>query len=260
MIYAAISNNKENHFYTELYGGSGPPSPHLTSFNKIDDLSDIRLGIYRNWIDDSDEIVRRYTYMAIDYLKSKGATVIEINIPHLHLAALSHGLTITSEFASTLDKKYYSSKHTLESTTRISLAIGNAVTALELQSIAKIRSWLHHFVNDLFKRENLSAIVTPSISVLPPFLSNAAKVFGESNTALSVKVMKYASLANFIGIPGHSVPIGFDDETNLPIGLQLLGDHWQEHILLRLANCFDKGGFAGKKKIKPQYFIDPLQG
>ncbi|WP_373501980.1 Asp-tRNA(Asn)/Glu-tRNA(Gln) amidotransferase subunit GatA [Desulfococcus sp.] len=45
--------------------------------------------------------------------------------------------------------------------------------------------------------------------------------------------------ANLAGIPGMSVPCGFSDE-GLPIGLQIMGNHFDEETLLRVAYAFEQ--------------------
>jgi len=46
------------------------------------------------------------------------------------------------------------------------------------------------------------------------------------------------------GIPAISVPCGKNSE-NLPIGLQLMGNHFEEALLLSVAHHFEKaGGFT----------------
>jgi aspartyl-tRNA(Asn)/glutamyl-tRNA(Gln) amidotransferase subunit A len=42
-------------------------------------------------------------------------------------------------------------------------------------------------------------------------------------------------------LPGISVPCGKNSE-GLPIGLQLMANHFQESLLLRVAHHFEKGG------------------
>src|SRR5438874_541908 len=46
---------------------------------------------------------------------------------------------------------------------------------------------------------------------------------------------------NLTGLPGISVPCGKNTE-GLPIGLQLIANHFQERLLLRVAHHFEKAG------------------
>jgi aspartyl-tRNA(Asn)/glutamyl-tRNA(Gln) amidotransferase subunit A len=46
----------------------------------------------------------------------------------------------------------------------------------------------------------------------------------------------YTLSANLAGLPGMSIPAGFSN--NLPVGLQLIGNHWSEETLLNVAHQF----------------------
>ena len=45
-------------------------------------------------------------------------------------------------------------------------------------------------------------------------------------------------LANLSGIPAISVPAGFRDD--LPIGIQIMGDEFQEEKILNVSELFEK--------------------
>jgi aspartyl-tRNA(Asn)/glutamyl-tRNA(Gln) amidotransferase subunit A len=49
----------------------------------------------------------------------------------------------------------------------------------------------------------------------------------------------YTIAANLAGVPGISIPCGFDKD-NLPIGLQILGPAFGEDRLLRIARMYEK--------------------
>jgi aspartyl-tRNA(Asn)/glutamyl-tRNA(Gln) amidotransferase subunit A len=52
---------------------------------------------------------------------------------------------------------------------------------------------------------------------------------------------------NLAGIPGISVPCGFT-KGNLPIGLQLLGRHFDEAAILRAAHAYEQATDWHKKR------------
>jgi aspartyl-tRNA(Asn)/glutamyl-tRNA(Gln) amidotransferase subunit A len=57
----------------------------------------------------------------------------------------------------------------------------------------------------------------------------------------------YTIAANLAGIPGISIPCGFDDK-QLPIGLQILSPAFSEEKLLRIAQMYEKQTDWHKKK------------
>ena len=48
----------------------------------------------------------------------------------------------------------------------------------------------------------------------------------------------YTIAVNLAGLPGMAVPVG-RDQNGLPIGMQLIGNHFQEKILLRAAYTYE---------------------
>lgn len=124
--------------------------------------------------------------------------------------------------------------------------MGTTVTAKEILAAEHIRAWtFKYFQEELFQKLNVNVIITPTTGVLVPPLTNAAKERGESNSPLILQIMKYIFLGNFLGLPGYSVPIGYstpmEDGVSLPMGLQLLGNHWNEHLLIRMAHSLESG-------------------
>ena len=55
---------------------------------------------------------------------------------------------------------------------------------------------------------------------------------------------------NIAGIPGISIPCGFSRD-NLPIGLQIMGKHFDEGMLLRVACSFEQNTDFHLKKPVP---------
>ncbi|MCU0586385.1 MAG: amidase family protein, partial [Desulfobacterales bacterium] len=53
--------------------------------------------------------------------------------------------------------------------------------------------------------------------------------------------------ANLAGIPALSVPCGFS-AAGLPIGLQLMGRHFDEEMILRVGHAFERATEFHKKR------------
>ena len=128
-----------------------------------------------------------------------------------------------------------------------------------------MRAWAFNYTVDLFESEGLSVIITPTVGFTAPVLKDRFKSRGVSDTDLVMKTMKHVFLANLVGLPAHSVPVGYSKcphtGKDLPVGLQLIGKHWGESTLLRLANAIDQSGLVHNKLstdvIKDHYF-NPL--
>jgi aspartyl-tRNA(Asn)/glutamyl-tRNA(Gln) amidotransferase subunit A len=82
--------------------------------------------------------------------------------------------------------------------------------------------------------EKCDAILAP-VSPMPAF-----RIGEKSDDPLQMYLSDVFTLpASLAGIPGISVPCGFTSE-NLPVGLQILGPHFREELVLRIAHQFEQ--------------------
>jgi aspartyl-tRNA(Asn)/glutamyl-tRNA(Gln) amidotransferase subunit A len=96
----------------------------------------------------------------------------------------------------------------------------------------KVRTLLTRDFEEAFHK--VDAIVTPTSPT-------AAFRLGEkSNDPLAMYLADiYTVTADLAGIPGISVPCG-ETRERLPVGLQILGKHFDEATILRLAHAYEQ--------------------
>jgi aspartyl-tRNA(Asn)/glutamyl-tRNA(Gln) amidotransferase subunit A len=96
----------------------------------------------------------------------------------------------------------------------------------------KVRTLLTRDFDEAFRK--VDAIVTPTSPT-------AAFRLGEkSNDPLAMYLADiYTVTADLAGIPGISVPCG-ETKEKLPIGLQILGKHFDESGILQLAHAYEQ--------------------
>jgi aspartyl-tRNA(Asn)/glutamyl-tRNA(Gln) amidotransferase subunit A len=89
--------------------------------------------------------------------------------------------------------------------------------------------------------------------ILCPVAPTAAFKIGEKvDDPLTMYLSDIFTLsANLAGIPGMSVPCGFSSE-GLPIGLQIMGNYFNEEMILKVAYGFEQATEFHKKKPKLQ--------
>ena len=78
--------------------------------------------------------------------------------------------------------------------------------------------------------EGIDFVVTPVIRVSPPAQDADAISMAKNLTAFTAPF-------NVTGLPAISVPCGFTS-SGLPIGLQIVGDKWQEARILQVAHQY----------------------
>ena len=102
-------------------------------------------------------------------------------------------------------------------------------------------------VRTLLKQDFLNAFEKCDAIITPTAPTTAFKIGEKSDDPLAMYLSDiYTASANLAGIPGISVPCGLSSE-GLPIGLQLVGKHWSEDVLLNLASVFENEFPLGAK-------------
>ena len=72
--------------------------------------------------------------------------------------------------------------------------------------------------------------------------------------------MKHIFLANLLGLPALSVPVGMGSASGLPIGVQLIGAWWEEATLLRIASALDADAAVPRPPISHLEALDAMLG
>lgn len=100
----------------------------------------------------------------------------------------------------------------------------------------------------------MDVVVTPTTAIAAPRLEGRV-----ADMKVVSQLMRFVSACNFIGLPGLTVPVGYMNSTNLPIGMQFMARHWEEHTLLRLGNALEASLYENNiTPQKPDVFFDIL--
>ena len=257
---------------TELIGDNYIPPPHLSSvvdndgkaaslFQETDNsqpLRGTRLGIFWDHFMHTDPEVHEVCMKAVRHLESLGAEVVNVTIPYLREIHLSHGIKILSEFALFWEANFFNPNFNLEPNTEITIALGRTVTAAEVLAADTVRTFaMKKVCKELFQELELDAIVSPMLGSKVPKPRPGYRGYGENDNSGVYKLMRFVPLANLLGLPALSVPVGYETETNLPISFQLLGDAWTEHNLMKIGMFLEQS--TGRRKPPAENFYDTLK-
>lgn len=193
------------------------------------DLTGLRLGVYRSWMEDADADVVKATQNAIDALVARGATVVEVEIPDLESGRIAHAITILSEMATSMDA-YPDNQSDFGAGVRLLLRFGRELTSRDFVRAQQVRTRLSGHFDRAFERADV--LITPTTAITAPPILPDAEARGDSDLLRTSALMRFVFPANLTGHPALSVPGGYD-ASGLPIGIQLMGRPWEEHVLLR---------------------------
>jgi Asp-tRNA(Asn)/Glu-tRNA(Gln) amidotransferase A subunit family amidase len=210
------------------------PPPTLAGLGE--GVAGLRIGVYRPWFTHADALVVRHCRNLVDGLVAAGATVVEVELPDLELCRVAHAVTILCEMATTMDRHVGNlGQHGLA--VRINLALARALTGRDYVRAQMVRTRMSRHFARVF--ESCDVIATPTTAIVaPPFRDDVAPR-GESNLEVVSALMRFVAPLNLTGHPALSVPAGYDAD-GLPIGLQLIGRPWEEHVLLRAGEATER--------------------
>ena len=217
----------------------------------------MKIGVAKEYFGDGlDDEVRQAVEAAIDKLKRLGCEIVPVSLPHTPYAIPTYYLIATAEASAnlarfdgvryghrargvkTLQEMYRRSRDEgfgAEVKRRIMLgtyALSAGYYDAYYLKAQKVRTLLTRDFDEAFRK--VDAIVTPTSPT-------AAFRLGEkSNDPLAMYLADiYTVTADLAGVPGISVPCG-ETREKLPIGLQILGKHFDEATILRVAHAYEQ--------------------
>jgi aspartyl-tRNA(Asn)/glutamyl-tRNA(Gln) amidotransferase subunit A len=206
-----------------------------------DDLSGVRIGVERAYFfyPAVTDGVRARVNAAIDQLAERGATVVEIDIPDLDLTVPS-GMAVLLGDTSEWHQRYLREQgNRYGPEVRTMVELGELVLATAYVKAQKTRTVVQRAYRSAFEEHGLTALVAPSVPCTTmPVAELAADLTGSGDTAMS-GFIHHNFLANVIGVPALSVPVGFDTD-ELPVGMQLYGRPFAEADLFRIGAAYQR--------------------
>jgi aspartyl-tRNA(Asn)/glutamyl-tRNA(Gln) amidotransferase subunit A len=217
----------------------------------------LRLGVPKEYFADGlDSEVRAAVEAAIQRLRQDGCEIMPISLKHTAYAIPTYYVIATAEAsanlarydgvryghraarARTLSEMYRKSRDEsfgTEVKRRIMLgtyALSSGYYDAYYLKAQKVRTLLARDFEDAFRQ--VDAIVTPTAPT-------AAFKLGEKTADPLAMYLAdiYTVTADLAGVPGISVPCG-QTKAGLPIGLQILGRHFDEGTVLRLAHAVER--------------------
>jgi Asp-tRNA(Asn)/Glu-tRNA(Gln) amidotransferase A subunit family amidase len=200
------------------------------------DLSGLKLGIFRDWFNHATPEIVGACETMLGHLVKAGAQVCEIEIPELEAMRIAHAVTILSEMATAMGQ-YPENWSDFAASTRINLTVGRAATARDYVQAQRMRTRAMQIFARVY--EEVDVVLTPGTAVTAPPIPAGGIPDGWSDLSTVTEVMRYVIPGNLVGLPALTFPVGYDAK-GLPISMQVMGRHWQEHVLFRVASVVER--------------------
>jgi len=228
------------------------------------DIAGLRLGIPKEYFTAGlQPAVDQAVMSAIRQLENRGAIVEEISLPHTEYAMAVYYIIAPAEASSNLaryDGMRYGERavgsdlietYMLTRAQRLGPEVKRRIMlgtyalsagyydAYYLKA-QKVRTLIHRDFDAAF--EHCDAIITPTSP------TTAFKVSEKIHNPLQMYLSDICTIPiNLAGVPAISLPCGLDQE-GLPIGMQVIGKHFDEATILRVAHAYEQQAEWHKKR------------
>jgi aspartyl-tRNA(Asn)/glutamyl-tRNA(Gln) amidotransferase subunit A len=237
----------------------GDENDHTTSRGKpayaLHEKKGWRVGLVKEFIEGADPVVAKVIHKAVDTLAGQGCKCEEASLASVQYALASYYTIATAEASSNLARydnirygfdmspegyewnSYFSkARSNFGEEVKRRIIVGSYVLSsgyygkyyLKAQ---QARALLKREIMALFKKYDV--LVGPTMPILP------FKVGEKIDDPLKMYLVDIDTVvANLTGMPAVSVPAGFAEE--LPVGLQIMADEFQEQTMLDVAHSFEQ--------------------
>jgi aspartyl-tRNA(Asn)/glutamyl-tRNA(Gln) amidotransferase subunit A len=234
------------------------------------DIRGLRVGVVREYdVAGLDAEVKEKVGAAIALLRDLGAEIIDISLPHAEYAVPVYYLIATAEASSNLARfdgvrygfraEEATTLRAMYSRTRDQGFGAEVKRRIMLGTYALSAGYYDQFygkaqkVRSLIERDFRNAFEKCDVIATPTAPTPAFKLGEKAGDPLAMYLSDiYTITANLSGVPALSLPCGLSS-SGLPIGIQLIGKHFDEARLLMTAHNLEQAlgadftppGFAG---------------
>ena len=189
----------------------------------------LRIGIDEEEWADAAEPIARACREALAALEREGAKLVKVRMPLARHAARVGYLTIGPEALASVRHHWLERRHLINDDVRLSFAVLSGISAFEQLDAQRLRGSLRREMAAVLRDVDLVAL--PTTAITAPRFTEADRATSFSDPVALDGLCRYAFLGNLTGLPAGTAPVGFDPD-GLPMGLQLVGDAWDEATVL----------------------------
>jgi aspartyl-tRNA(Asn)/glutamyl-tRNA(Gln) amidotransferase subunit A len=225
--------------------GQDPLDPHSKDVAVPDytaaltgDIRGVRLGIPTNYFsEDVQPEIADAVAKAIEHLESLGAKVVPVEIAELD-SVLDCMLAIAmSEAATYHQSSLRATPELFGDETRLLLEAGEMMPATTYINAQRARAAIKASFRNALR--DVDVLVTPTQPSTALKIGQTVSRIGSREESVFGVSARFCAPFNMSGLPAASVPCGMSKE-KLPIGLQIIGKPFDEAIVLKVADAYER--------------------
>jgi aspartyl-tRNA(Asn)/glutamyl-tRNA(Gln) amidotransferase subunit A len=219
-------------------------------------LTGLRIGIPKEFFADGlDADVAKVINESVEEFKRLGATVKEVSLPNSHLSVAAYYVIAPAEASANLSRfDGVRFGHSCDAPTNLQdlyersrwEGFGDEVKRRIVIGTYALSSGYYDAyylkaqkIRRLIKNDFVAAFNNVDVLMGPVTPTTAFKIGEKSDNPIAMYLGDIYTLPiSLAGVPAVSIPVGFSD--NLPVGLQIIGDYFNEAKLLNVAHQYQQ--------------------
>ena len=212
--------------------------------NYLEDLDKsikgIRIGIPKEYFSKGlDKNIKEKIENALKLYEKLGANIVDVSLPHAQYAISCYYIIQPAEVSSNLARydgiRYGNKRSSFGDEAKRRIMLGTFTLSAGYydayyKKAMQIRTLIKKDFEEAFKK--VDVMISPTSPTMP------WKLGEKTNDPLEMYLSDiYTVTANLAGIPGLTIPCGFDK--GLPIGMQILGPQFSEKLLYQVGYAFE---------------------
>ena len=202
-------------------------------------IEGLRIGVPKSYYRENlDPEVAQALQASLDVLKARGAVLVDVQVPDMAIIHEMAAIVLTVEAVTVHHRWMQTRRDEYGSQVLARTAAGFTHSGITYREALDARQGLiQSYLDTCFAKCDVVHI--PSLMLQTPTI--AATTTGTLDEVLqSISGFTYSSRAiNYLGFPSMSVPAGLSS-TNMPLAFQLVGRHFEEAKLLKVADAFQR--------------------
>ncbi len=221
------------------------------------DARGLRIGVPKEYrVEGMPEDVEKLWQQGVEWMKDAGAEIVDISMPHTKYALPTYYIIAPAEASSNL-ARYDGVRYGLRVEGENLIDMYEKTRAEGFGDEVKRRIMIGTYVlsagyydayylkaqrvRRLIQKDFFDAFEKCDVLLTPTAPSGAFPIGEKEDDPIKMYLNDIFTVsANLAGVPGMSVPAGINNENGLPLGLQLLGRHWDEETVLRTAFAIEQ--------------------
>lgn len=202
------------------------------------DLKGLKIGVPQNYFfDDIQPAVRGAVTAAIATLKKLGGKIVEVKLEHFDDVLPTFFSIVMPEAATYHLESFRARGHDYGTDVRELLETGQLCLATTYIAAQRNRSAIKASLAAAL--DKVDVLVTPTLPVTAARVGQEVYQWKDRQEHVFAACARFLCPFNLAGLPAASVPCGFSED-QMPIGLQVAGNPFDEATVLRVADAFDK--------------------